>query len=193
MNLAEPTQIQTDRLPIAELRAHLRFGTGFADDAVQDPILERSLRASIAQIETLCAKATLRRGFVWTLHAWRDLGRQVLPRAPLVSVDQLTIVELDGTRNAIAPDVYHVERDAQRPALVARGFVLPQIPVGGTAEIEFRAGFAEEWTGLPADLALATLSLAATKYEDRGALGAISPGVQALLASYRPHRILGGF
>jgi len=192
MYLVEPTPLSTARLPIPGLRAHLRLGTGFTDDTAQDALLEQVLRASLAEVERLCAKAVLIRDFVWTTHAWRDPGRQVLPRGPLVSVEGLTITDIDGSAQAIAPDAYRVARDAQRPALVARGFVLPQIPVGGSAAVTFRAGFADDWNDAPSDLALAVLSLAAARYEDRAAEGTVPPGVQALLAPHRPHRLLGG-
>lgn len=193
MYLIEQTELDAARLPLAEFRAHLRLGRGFADDGLQDAVLERALRAALAQVEALTAKAVLRRSFVWTVHAWRDLGRQVLPRAPLAEVSELAIVGIDGIRSAIALDRVHVIRDAHAPALVAKGFVLPQIPVGGRAELRFVAGYGAEWSEVPGDLGLAVMSLAAGFYEDRVAPGEVPGGVRTLLASYRQPRLLRAF
>ncbi|CAM4036098.1 head-tail connector protein [Palleronia rufa] len=192
MYLVEQTGLDGGALPLAELRAHLRLGRGFADTGLQDPVLERALKAAIAQVEAATGKAVIARGFVWTVNAWRDMGRQVLPRAPLVEMTELAIIGLDGTRDAIALDRIHVTRDAHRPALVAKGFVLPPIPVGGRAEVTFRAGFADDWAGVPNDLSLAILSLAAGLYEDRLATGDMPKGIRSLLAPYRQPRFFGG-
>ncbi|WOI55014.1 hypothetical protein [Palleronia sp. LCG004] len=193
MYLTEPTRIADADLPMEQFRDHLHLGTGFSDDDAQNLILIRTLRSAIAQVEMLCGKALLARDFICIAHAWSDLSRTVLPRAPVVRLDALTIVDADATHHLIKPDRYGIERDIHRPELVARGFALPQIPVGGHAEIRFHAGYGTGWDEIPADLSLATMMLAASHYEDRTALGSISPGVQSMLAPYRPRRLLGGF
>lgn len=193
MFLVEQAQVPASVLPIEEFRAHLRLGTGFSDDTVQDQLLERTLRAATAQIENLCGKAVFRRTFVYTLNAWRDLSRQVLPRAPVTTLTELAIINLDGKRNAVSPTSYVLEADFHRPALAARGFVLPQIPIGGRAEIAFEAGYGASWSAIPPDLSVAVLSLAAALYEDRSANGRVPPGVASMLGPYRPNRLLGGF
>ena len=50
MMLVEQTTVPTAALPVAEFKDHLRLGTGFADDGVQDDVLETYLRAAIATI-----------------------------------------------------------------------------------------------------------------------------------------------
>ena len=193
MFLVEQAQVPASVLPIEEFRAHLRLGTGFSDDTVQDRLLETTLRAATAQIEALCGKAVFRRTFVYTLNAWRDLNRQVLPRAPVTALPELAIVDLDGARNVISPETYVLQADLHRPALVARSFMLPQIPIGGRAEIQFEAGYGVSWIDVPPDLSVAILSLATSLYEDRGAEGKIPSGVASMLAPYRATRLLGGF
>ncbi|EKE43652.1 hypothetical protein OCGS_2384 [Oceaniovalibus guishaninsula JLT2003] len=179
-------------LPIGPLRAHLRLGSGFADDGVQDGVLEACLRAALARIEAQTARALVRRGFVQHLAAWRDLGRQSLMRAPLEAVTALRIVDVGGAVETVDPARYHVERDHARPCIAARGFVLPGIPVGGRAEIAFVAGFGPDWSDVPGDLALAALTLAAAIYEERAGADGLPGSVAALLAPWRPVRIWGG-
>ena len=57
MMLIEETAVPLAALPLAEFKAHLRLGTGFADDDIQDPVLESFLRAAMAAIEARTGKA----------------------------------------------------------------------------------------------------------------------------------------
>ena len=68
MMLIEESQLPEAALPVAALRRHLRLGTGFAEDDLQDAVLGSFLRAALAAIEARTGKALMARGFVWTLH-----------------------------------------------------------------------------------------------------------------------------
>lgn len=193
MFLVEQAPVPASVLPTEEFRAHLRLGTGFAEDTLQDQMLEQTLRSAITQIETLCGKAVFRRSFVYTLNAWRDLSRQVLPRAPVSSITEVAIIGLDGRRHVIPSTSYGLEPDMHRPALAARGFVLSHIPVGGRAEIVFEAGYGSSWVDVPPDLSVAILSLGSALYDDRALEGRLPPGVASMIAPYRSTRLLGGF
>jgi len=195
MMLVEQTTVPTAALPVAEFKDHLRLGTGFADDGVQDDVLVAYLRAAIATIEARTSKALLTHWLRWTLSAWRDLAAQVLPVAPVSAITSLAIVDRLGVEEAIDPSRYTLEVDLHRPRLMSTGYTLPVIPVGGTAVIVFDAGFAADWSGLPSDLTQAVMMLAASYYENRGT----NPGepelpqaVTALIARYRPVRLFGG-
>ncbi|MBU2890795.1 head-tail connector protein [Celeribacter halophilus] len=196
MMLMEQTQMATAALPVAEFRDHMRLGTGFDDDGVQDGALETFLRAAIAAVEGRTGKVLISRDFLYTLRAWRDLGAQVLPVAPVTAINSFVIVDRTGAETTIDAAKYMLEQDMQRPRLVSTGFVLPQIPVAGEARIAFTAGFATRWSDLPADLAQAVFLLAAHYYEHRHetAVGeALMPfGVRTLLERYRTLRLFGG-
>ncbi|MDO6458840.1 head-tail connector protein [Celeribacter halophilus] len=196
MMLMEQTQMATAALPVAEFRDHMRLGTGFDDDGVQDGGLETFLRAAIAAVEGRTGKVLISRDFLYTLRAWRDLGAQVLPVAPVTAINSFVIVDRTGAETTIDAAKYMLEQDMQRPRLVSTGFVLPQIPVAGEARIAFTAGFASRWSDLPADLAQAVFLLAAHYYEHRHetAVGeALMPfGVRTLLERYRTLRLFGG-
>jgi uncharacterized phiE125 gp8 family phage protein len=196
MMLMEQTQMATAALPVAEFRDHMRLGTGFDDDGVQDGALETFLRVAIAAVEGRTGKVLISRDFLYTLRAWRDLGAQVLPVAPVTAINSFVIVDRTGAETTIDAAKYMLEQDMQRPRLVSTGFVLPQIPVAGEARIAFTAGFATRWGDLPADLAQAVFLLAAHYYEHRHetAVGeALMPfGVRTLLERYRTLRLFGG-
>lgn len=196
MILVEQTTVPVSALPVAEFRDHLRLGTGFADDAMQDGVLETCLRAAIAAIEARTGKAVLRRAFQWSVTAWRDLSRQVLPLAPVAAITRLAILDRLGQETEIGADRYGLLRDTHRPALVSHGFLLPAIPVGGSAEIGFDAGYSALWSGVPPDLRTAVFRLAGHYYENRHAIGADGTGfpaeVNVLLMPYRDVRLFGG-
>lgn len=194
--LMEQTQVEASALPLAGFRDHLRLGTGFADDGVQDGVLETCLRAAMVAVEARTNKALMARDYIYRLNAWRDLGAQVLPVAPVREITALTLVDRGGVETVIAPEKYMLEQDAHRPRLVSMAFVLPAISVGGHADIAFRAGMSEAWDGLPADLRQAVFLLAAHYYEHRhetaAETGGMPFGVAPLIERYRHVRLFGG-
>jgi uncharacterized phiE125 gp8 family phage protein len=196
MMLTEVTALPQAVLPVAQFRDHLRLGSGFDDDALQDGLIETYLRAAIAAIEARIGKILIERDFVWVVTQWREGGLVALPVAPVNAITEFTIVARDGTETAIPDTAWRLIPDHQRPVLEALGASLPSIPQGGAARIGFMAGFGPDWSDLPADLAQAALMLAAHFYENRNASGrdpaAMPFGVAALLERYRTIRLFVG-
>lgn len=196
MMLIEESAVAEAALPVARFKDHLRLGTGFADDGLQDEVLAGFLRAALAAVEARTGKILLERGFTLALRAWREPGRQVLPVAPVGAVLRVAQVAADGVETEVAPALWRLEADMQRPALVAVAGGLPPVPQGGAVHVGFRAGFAPGWDGLPPDLGQAVLMLAAHYYEYRHetALGAgcMPFGVTALIERYRAIRLSAG-
>lgn len=190
MNLVEQTPIPKDKLPLADLRGHLRLGTGFADDTVQDALLESILRGAIAELERLTGKSLIHRDFVLHLGRWSGSAEQHLPRAPVTGVSEIALLRRDGTRQVLDPSRYSVRRDAMHATVVPSEFLLPAIPTGGSAEIAFLAGFGENWSAVPGDLSLATITLAAARYEDRQGDRGLPEAVRSLISPYRKIRIM---
>ena len=194
MILIEQTQVPDAALPVAEFRDHLQLGSGFADDGYQDAVLVPHLRAAIATVEAETGKAVFRRSFRQVISAWREMAHQVLPVAPVAAITSFTVTDPSGAVEVIPASGYRLTEDAHRPALRWLGLVLPTIPVGGKAEITFEAGFSVDWAGVPSDLKLAVLQLAALFYEARsgGAEMGIPAGVAALLKAHKPVRLFAG-
>lgn len=196
MMLMEQTQVPSASLPVAEFTDHMRLGTGFDDDGVQNSVLESYLRAAIAAVEARTNKALIARDFLYTLSAWRDLSALTLPVAPVATINSFVIRDRTGAETLVDPAKYMLEQDSHRPRLVSTGFILPQIPVAGEARIAFTAGYASVWGDLPADLSQAVFLLAAHYYEHRHetAVGeSVMPfGVSTLLDRYRNLRLFGG-
>lgn len=196
MMLVEETTVPTAALPVAQFKDHMRLGSGFADDDLQDGLLESHLRAAIAAIEARTGKILIARNFMWTLSAWRDAYRQPLPVAPVAAISGVTLIDRLGVETAVAGLAWTLEVDTHRPRLVGLGGMLPTIPHDGSARIGMLAGYGSEWSDLPKDLAQAALLLAAHFYEFRhatgGSGGEIPFGVSALVAPYRNVRLFGG-
>ncbi len=195
MMLSEVTSVPQAVLPVAEFKDHLRLGTGFADDGAQDALVESYLRAALAAIEGRIGKALIARDFLLELAEWRWPDAQALPMAPVSAVGSVTVRERGGVAELIDAARYRLVRDAHRPKIAATGSFLPGIPVGGTVEVVFTAGFGPAWADVPADLAQSVFLLAAHyhefRHENAGAQ-AMPFGVMALIERWRAVRVLGG-
>ncbi len=193
MVLTEETGVPVAALPVAELKAQLRLGTGFADDGMQDGLLEAHLRGALAAVEGRTGKAVIGRRFRMRLADWRDRDAQALPLAPVSAVVSVTVFDGTGAASAVPGDRWRLVPDMARPKLEGAGFLLPMVPDGGRVEVVFDAGFGA-WDAVPRDLALAVLMLAAHRYElrhDGGGQG-MPGGVAELISRWRTVRTLGG-
>ena len=196
MMLVEETTVPSGALPVAQFKDHLRLGSGFSDDGIQDALLESHLRAAMAAIEARTGKILIEREFSWTLTAWRDDRRQPLPVSPVNAIARVTLVTRIGHETEINADLWYLEPDLQRPSLQPVGPCLTSIPAGASVRIEMLAGFGPEWSDLPNDLAQAVLLLAAHFYEYRHDVSRVSPALPvtflALIESYRTVRMFMG-
>ncbi|MEM6409264.1 MAG: phage head-tail connector protein [Pseudomonadota bacterium] len=195
MVLVELTSIDLSDLPMDAFKAHLQLGTGFADDSVQDEVLESYIRAAISAIEARIGKMLLSRDVVWELSSWSGASEQALPVAPVSAITGLATVDKTGSETEI--DLAHVSlrKDTHRPKMLSAGAGLPTIPAGGAVRISFTAGFGPSWIDVPPDLREAVFLLAANYYENRrdqsGAGGLMPFGVMALLEAHRNIRVFG--
>ncbi|MFN6926017.1 MAG: hypothetical protein ACK4P8_10255 [Tabrizicola sp.] len=195
MMLTEETPVPSSALPVGEMKDHLRMGSGFADDAMQDGLIETYLRAAMAAIEGRIGKMLFQRRFLWVLDGWRD-AEQALPVAPVSGIVSLTLVDAAGSEVEVPATSYRLVKDLHRPRLAGKGAALPTIPSDGAVKVVFDAGFGLAWTDIPVDLRQAVLLLAGEYYEHRhddGAQAAGLPiGVVTLIERWRTVRILGG-
>lgn len=196
MILTEMTTISAASLPIQALKDHLRLGTGFGSDAMQDGLIEAHLRAAMAAIEGRIGKVILTRRFKLVLETWRGLDEQPLPVAPVSAIVSVALVTAEQVSALVAGARYRLVQDTHRPKLAAVGLLLPDVPYNGQAEVVFDAGFGAAWSAIPVDLAQAVLLLAAEFYENRHSSGQTLAGlpapVQALIERWRTVRVLGG-
>lgn len=196
MMLIEQTTVPDVALPVQALKDHLRLGTGFTDDGMQDALIRGFLRAAMAAIEGRTGKALIARRFQLVLEDWRTPTDQALPLAPVSAVVSVTLVDVANVAAVVAPARYRLVQDTHRPRLTGVSYLLPTVPVEGRIEVVFDAGFGAAWANVPPDLAQAVLLLAAEFYDRRNELGAGVAGlpfaVQTLIEKWRTVRVLGG-
>ena len=167
--LIEETGVAEADLPLEPFKAHLRMGSGFGTETVQEPVLASFLRAAIAAIEARTGKALISRLFTMTVQEWADPQAQALPVGPVRQIVSVTVVSRDAMETVIEPQRYWLVRDMQAPLLKPSGPMLPFIPPQGSVQVVFEAGLGESWGAVPADLQQAVLMLAAHYYEYRHA------------------------
>ena len=63
MMLKELTVVPGASLPVQALKDHLRLGTGFTEDGMQDGLIEAYLRAAMAAVEGRIGKVLLARQY----------------------------------------------------------------------------------------------------------------------------------
>lgn len=192
MMLTEQVAVPDAALPVQTLKDHLRLGSGFADDGMQDALILGYLRSAMAAIEGRIGKALIMRRFALELIGWRDRSAQALPVAPVAQVVSVTLMDSAGAAVPLAAARWRLEPDMHRPRLVAVGPLLPHVSPGGRIEVLFDAGFGA-WDTVPADLRQAVLLLAAQYHELRheSAVAAMPFGVMALIERWRTVRMLG--
>lgn len=194
MRVSELAEVPDEELPLQAMKDHLRLGSGFADDGLQDGLVRSYLRAALAAIEGRIGKILIARDFQLLLTGWHEMDAQVLPLAPVMSVAAVNLI--GGTEPvALAPERWALEADLHRPRLVARGGAFPVLPPGGQVEVVLSAGFGP-WAAVPADLRQAVLLLAAQfhefRHEPQDGAGALPFGVMALIERWRTVRLIGG-
>ena len=196
MMLIEETTIPDAALPVDAFKAHLRAGTGFAQDSLQDAVLSSFLRAAIAAIEARTSKALVERAFSLVLMGWQDAMGQVIPVAPVVALTQVVTIDHLGQETVVDAGLYRLERDTHQPCVKPTGLLLPRLPQNGSVRVEFTAGMAPAFGDIPADLAQAVLMLAAHYYEyrnDTSLSGGCMPfGVTSLIERYKSLRLRAG-
>lgn len=196
MMLIEQTTVPDAALPVQALKDHLRLGTGFTDDGMQDALIRGYLRAAMAVIEGRTGKALIARRLRLVLEDWRTPSDQALPLAPVSALVSVTLVDLANVAVLVDPARYRLVQDTHRPRLTSVGYLLPTVPSEGRIEVVFDAGFGAAWANVPPDLGQAVLLLAAEYYDRRNELGEAVAGlpfaVQALIEKWRIVRVLGG-
>lgn len=206
MTLSETTQVPISALPVDGLRAHLRLGSGFAEDELQDEVLSSFLQAALCAVEAQTGKILIERDFEVIATDWASACP--FPVAPVTSISKLGLIRpiADGETPAVTAVVtdlgiveeldltkFHLVKDFQSPKLRHLTACYPTVPNNGGVYVAFVAGMAASFDELPSDLRQAVLLLASHFYENRSDVGlpagCMPFGVSSLLVRYRNVRL----
>lgn len=178
---AAPPSVTPEML--GEAAAHMRLSEGFATDQTSE--VEAAFRAALAHVERTLGLCLAPRRFVWRT---RMEGAEIdAPISPVRAVVSATELVRGAPTRALDLSLFALDATATRSRLgkhLARSL---------SVEIEFEAGFGDEWAATPADLRRAVLMLAAHYFDNRGEVGErtfrVPHGVAALLRPWRPIRL----
>ncbi len=191
--LIEETNVPDAALPVAAFKAHMRMGSGFAEDTLQDAVLGSFLRAAMAAIEARTGKALIEREFSLSVTELAHAAALLLTVAPVTVIADVQRVSCSGAQQLVDAGAYWLERDAHTPRLRSIGSCLPEPEAGGELRVRFLAGYGPEWDDVPVDMQQAVLMLAAHYYEyrhDTGlAAGCMPFGVTSLIERFRVLRL----
>jgi uncharacterized phiE125 gp8 family phage protein len=143
--LIEETNIPDAVLPVAAFKAHMRMGTGFAEDTLQEAVIAGFLRAAIAAVEARTGKVLIERQFTQVIQKSGPVEVVPLGVAPVSEVVEVQSLTRSGAARVVDADAYWLERDAQTPRLRAVGSSLGQLEVGGEMRVRMQAGFGTAW------------------------------------------------
>lgn len=173
--LAEP-------LSLAEIKAHLRL-----DDESEDALIAGYLIAARQAVERYVRRALIAQRWQLVLDAWPS-GPLRFPRPPLLAVEAVRVLDTAGAATLVPASDYRVETRAEPGFLLASagtGLPAPGLPASGI-EIDFVAGYGDDWNAVPAPVRQALLMLVTGLFEARGnAAPMIAGTVRSLLDPFR--------
>lgn len=177
---------------LAEAKAHLRIDT---DD--EDGLLASLITSARLHIEAHLNVVLLNQSWSVYFDSWPDDGVVVLPMAPLVSVNAVSIRSEQGDATIISDNNYYADISGRTPRLVRSrtGVWPPPKRKAGGIEITLTAGYGEEPEEVPQNIRQAILLLTAHWFENRELVSLsdrfvdVPAAVFALLQPYRRARL----
>lgn len=187
MTAALITPPALEPVSLTDAKAHLRL-----DGADDDQLVAAAITAARVHVEAKTRRVLIEQGWRVYLDAWPKQRIVIIPVAPLLAVDGVTVFDPAG--DPIIVDAADYEVDTV--AVPGRLFLSSPVPVlVGRAvngiEIDVTAGYGPTSIDVPAPLRQAIMMLTAHWYEHRGAVGHdlagdVPPlGFDALIAPYR--------
>ncbi len=190
----EKTPIADADLPVEAFKDHLRLGTGFSDESLQDPVLRGFLRAAIVAVEGRIGRILFKREFDFEVSKLASHRELELVMAPVRSIEKINYYNVLSGDIEVDLSHFHLEASVRSARLIGP---FPQISQGGKLTVTVCVGLADGWDDLPADLAQAIFLLATHYYEHRTQTsfdaGCTPFGVLSLIERYKAVRLsLGG-
>lgn len=161
---------------LAEARAFLRIETG-----EEDPLLAGFVRSATELCEAFTGQALIARDAEQILPASREWQRLAL--TPVRAISAVTGLPADGASFALPVDAYAIDIDANGDGWVR----VTQPGAAGRVRVDYSAGMAADWNGVPEALRQGIVRLTAHLFTHRdGATDAGPPA--AVTALWRPWR-----
>ena len=194
MILSETHPIPSESLPVEALKAHLRMGSGFAEDTLQEPVLLGFLSAAVTAIESRISQILVQREFLWEAPSQTIIGGSLrLPIRPVRKIVEIQYLNSTNETKVLAEDTYQILQHGDRQLLQCNNI---DVAKHTSLLVTMQVGLHERLSSVSADLLQAVMLLAAHFYEYREetnlAGGCMPFGVLSLIERYRPCRIYAG-
>lgn len=166
-------------VPLCELMAFLRIGNG-----EEEALLAGLARGASETCEAFTGRALIVREMDEVLAASAEWSR--LAAAPVRSIEQVAALAVDGTPGALPADAFAIDIDA-----AGEGWVRLLRPIDEKRiRVRYRAGLADDPSGLPEAIRAGIVRLAAHLFTHRDmAPGAVPAAVTALWRPWRRLRL----
>jgi uncharacterized phiE125 gp8 family phage protein len=179
MSLALLSPPAAEPVTLAEAKVHLKLDT--ADD---DALVTTLITAARARAEWHTGRAFVTQRWQLSLDDWPGDDAAELALPPLVSVEEVAVIDANGIRTVLDPAVYRVD-SASEPGRVIFNARPASLRRRDALQISFTAGYGGAGA-VPAAVKQAILEIAADLYGHRGDDGEpVGLAGQALLAPYR--------
>lgn len=186
MSITVITPPASEPVSLAEAKLFLRV-----DQDAEDDLIATLIVAAREGVETGCGRALIKRRVRESLDIWRQdaVGGAVLGLGPVSGVTVVRLLADNGSESVIDPERYRLEGGRDRPRLVFAAGVPATLRTAGGIEVEYDAGFADDATGVPIALKVATMQIVTALYEARQGAAPIPDSARALMRPFAPMRI----
>ena len=168
---------------LVEAKQHLRI-----DHTHEDALITGLIQTAREVAEKHLNRSLIRQQWRMVRDIW-PLGAVRFPRAPLIGVDQVRVADGDGVFSILSSDLFIINSHAEPGLMVLRTgshWPPPGQKIGGV-EIDFTAGYGDNWNAVPAAIRLGLLQLIAHYFEMRSTTGNIPGGV---LNIWNPFKVM---
>lgn len=161
---------------LAEAKAYLRI-----DGAEEDALLAGLIRSATGLCEAFTGQALIARPVTETVPATGDWRR--LERTPVRAIGGVSLYPPDGAATALPADAFAVDIDSGGDGWVR----VPGARHGARVRVDYEAGMAADWNGVPEALRQGVVRLVAHLHAHRDTADDAGPPA-AVAALWRPYR-----
>ncbi|MBQ0822288.1 hypothetical protein HPT29_017205 [Microvirga terrae] len=171
-----------------DMKAYLRVD---GDDGTQDDLVAGLVKAARLMVEAASRRILIEQRWRVVLDRWPSGGTILLPLAPLIAVDGITLTDAAGNPSGVPASAFEADLVSDPPRIAVTGAPEPGRARHGIS-IAVRAGFGTGPEAVPGPLKLAVRILVAHWFENRGDVtGAqiLPPEALALVAPFQRARL----
>ena len=145
-----------------------------ATETADDALLGALVTAARLHAENILGRALTYSAVELTLDAWPKDGAFILPRPPLLQVDEVALFDQDGAKTVIPLSDFIVDTAAEPGRLIYKStatFPAVTLADAGGVKVTSHAGYSAAGAAVPANIKHAILMLAAYWFGQREAAG----------------------